>query len=107
MSSASCNFECKLRVCPPLLTIRLYRELDVLAAERLAWPAWAELKAVSVLLIDLRGLTFCDSAGLAAVQSLCDTAQDRGWDVRVRGVSPLVRKVARITGIAEKWILEA
>ena len=105
MSSASRNFECKMDLDPPVLTIGLYRELDVAAADRLEWPAWAEDEDIRLLMMDLRGLTFCDVAGLTVVQRLCDTAQGRGWDVRVLGVSPVLRRVARITGVAEKWVL--
>lgn len=53
------------------------------------------------LLLDLTGLTFCDSSGIAAfVRGDNLAAADGGW-LRVTGATGRVARVLQVTGLAE------
>lgn len=84
---------------PPTVAVR--GELDLASADQLR----AELDRVSeaqpdLLVVDLSGTTFVDSSGLGAIAGGLRSQRRHGGALRVVGVSPPVRKVFEISGLA-------
>jgi anti-sigma B factor antagonist len=50
------------------------------------------------LVIELRGLEFMDSSGLAALLELRSRARQVSWEVRIRGANGRVRELLERTG---------
>jgi anti-anti-sigma factor len=82
--------------------LRLAGELDLSTAPDLATAIDRLLADGQVnLLVDLAGLTFCDSTGIAAFvrgDNACTAAG--GW-LRLTGATGRVERVLRMTGLAE------
>ncbi|MFI6820874.1 STAS domain-containing protein [Micromonospora sp. NPDC050187] len=82
--------------------LRLAGELDMSTAPHLATAIDGLLADGEVrLLVDLVGLTFCDSTGIAAFlrgDNACAAAG--GW-LRLTGANGRVERVLRMTGLAE------
>ncbi|WP_231931522.1 STAS domain-containing protein [Micromonospora echinospora] len=82
--------------------LRLAGELDLSTAPRLATAIDGLLADGQVrLLVDLDGLTFCDSTGIAAFlrgDNACAAAG--GW-LRLTGATGRVDRILRMTGLAE------
>ncbi|MFF5173444.1 STAS domain-containing protein [Micromonospora sp. NPDC000089] len=85
-----------------VLRLRLAGELDLSVAGELT----AELDRLQSagerrLLLDLAGVTFCDSTGIAAfVRGDNRAAVDGGW-LRLTGAVGRVDRVLRLTGVAD------
>jgi anti-sigma B factor antagonist len=81
-------------------TVQVYGELDLTCEELLR----AELECVlaeapGTLVLDLRGLTFIDSAGLRMLIVLDGQATERGLQLAVLCIEGSVRRVLRETGL--------
>jgi len=53
--------------------------------------------------IDLSGVTFIDSSGLAMLVRIRRAATDAGMDLRLAGTPPRVRQLLEITGLDEPF----
>lgn len=82
--------------------LRLTGELDLATAAALGRAIDERLAAGQTrLLVDLAGLTFCDSSGIAVfVRGDNDCAAAGGW-LRLTGAAGRVARVLRMTGLAE------
>jgi anti-anti-sigma factor len=81
-------------------TVILDGEFDMAGVARF----WGYVSAVLAphplaIAVDARGLTFIDSCGLMALLRARDAAVEVGVAFRVRGPSPLLRRIAEIGGI--------
>lgn len=85
---------------PGAATLVLSGELDLASTSGFEVTA-AELlaKGRDRLLVDLSGLTFCDSVGLNALVRARNRCQRRGGWLRVSGMHGQVAHVIRITGL--------
>jgi anti-anti-sigma factor len=81
----------------PIL-LRLRGEMDVLAAPMFRAAVLEMLASRPPLLVELRGLDFMDSSGLAALLELRSRARQVGWDVTIRGAGGRVRELLERTG---------
>ncbi len=59
------------------------------------------------LVVDLSGVRFCHSLGLAALLAVAEQARKSGGWVRVCGPQPQVREVFDLTGVSEELGLPA
>ena len=76
-------------------------ELDMAGKGQLASGAPWEHDGVRHVVIDLSGLDFMDSTGLAEILSMKHAAQEaRGVRVTVRGAPPHIRRVFELTGLS-------
>jgi anti-sigma B factor antagonist len=81
---------------PVLMHLR--GELDVQSAPTLRARLLDLLPQRVPLIVELRGLEFMDSSGLAALLELRSRARQVGWPVEVRGASGRVRELLERTG---------
>jgi len=83
--------------------LRLAGELDLDAAPALAAAAKA-LPLVGEVELDLRGVTFLDSAGMHVLLALHDALVDRGCPVSLIGPQPGVLRLLDFAA-AQGWLL--
>jgi anti-sigma B factor antagonist len=78
--------------------LRLRGELDVHGAPTLRARLVDLMPVRAPLVLDLRGLAFMDSSGLAALLELRSRARALGWEVQIRGARGRVRELLERTG---------
>jgi anti-sigma B factor antagonist len=75
-------------------------EIDLLTAASLVEAAAEPLgTSPATLVLDLSEVTFCDSAGVAALVKIYHRATGQGTDLRVQGAGQMVRHVLEISGV--------
>jgi anti-anti-sigma factor len=75
-------------------------EIDLLTAPALVEAANEALDtSPTVLVLDLGQVTFCDSAGVAAMVKIYHLAAKLGTELRVRDAGQMVRHVLEISGV--------
>jgi anti-anti-sigma factor len=81
--------------------LRLTGELDLATADELRRHVLLALDRHEPdrLLLDLSGLSFTDSSGLAAMVWAHQLLTDRGRQLRLRSPQPLVRRALYVTGL--------
>ena len=85
--------------------LRVSGDIDLYVAPAFQERGTAHVRAAAVPQIDMRGVSFLDSAGLAALVSLAREAQSGGKTLRLRATgSP--RRVLKITGIDQMITIE-
>jgi anti-sigma B factor antagonist len=84
-----------------LVVVTLVGELDMAGTEPLAAEVQQALSdsPIDALEIDVRGLSFADSAGLQAILAAQETTQLAGVDFRLVSVSPAVNRVIHLAGV--------
>ena len=88
--------------------LRLAGELDMSTAPELnAVIDRLAADGARQFLIDLSGLTFCDSTGIAAFVRGDNRASAQGGWLRVTGATGRVERVLQVTGLAEVLRYEA
>jgi anti-anti-sigma factor len=78
--------------------LRLSGELDVMSAAVLRARLLDLMPQRLPLTLELRGLDFMDSSGLAALLELRSRARQIGWPVTIRGARGRVRELLERTG---------
>jgi anti-sigma B factor antagonist len=81
--------------------LRLRGELDVQTAQQLRRRLLDHLDERTPLVVELRGLDFMDSSGLAALLELRSRARRADWRVRIQGACGRVRELLERTGTLE------
>jgi anti-sigma B factor antagonist/stage II sporulation protein AA (anti-sigma F factor antagonist) len=81
--------------------VRMSGELDLASSDRLS-ALLAELSDRTVV-VDLAGLTFIDSSGIAALVAAKDRLQSAGRELVLTRPQPNVDRVLEMTGL-EGWI---
>lgn len=75
-------------------------ELDVATAPELASALSAAMAHETPVLLDLSGVTFMDSSGIAVLLAAIKAAQANGWDLGVTpGLSAPVKATLQLTGL--------
>jgi anti-sigma B factor antagonist len=92
--------ECKVRWVGPHAVVAMPAEIDAVNAERIRQGL---LSAVSlgaeVVVIDMSGTTFCDSAGVQAIVAACRQAAAAGTELRL--VATAVLRILTIVGVGQ------
>jgi anti-sigma B factor antagonist len=85
----------------PVRRVQLVGELDVDSAKRCGPQLETAISAgdPGLVVVELAGLTFCDSSGVRALLGMHRRAQDLGRDLRVHGAAGSVAEVLRLTGV--------
>jgi anti-sigma B factor antagonist len=79
----------------------LQGELDIATAPELA-AILARLRTHRhTVVLDLEGVTFIDSTGLATLMDAWLDSQRDGWELSVRAASPFVRRVVELAGLGQ------
>lgn len=82
--------------------LALSGEIDLSTADDAAGRGIAALGAGdNELLIDMRGVTFIDSTGIAAMVRIRNAALEHGQSVALEGMQPAVRRIFELTGLLE------
>ena len=78
-------------------------ELDAASADQAYRYVRAAIDAHGgPVLLDVAGLSFCDAGGLGAFARMSRHAAQTGSSVRLVAPPPLLRKIIRITGLADQ-----
>lgn len=82
-------------------------EVDLVTAPRQRDSLTSALKrdGVTLLVVDLDGVSFLDSTGLSALATTTRRAAERDQMVRLCCLQPMVLRVLTVTGLAEQWAL--
>ncbi|MCR6490783.1 STAS domain-containing protein [Amycolatopsis sp. OK19-0408] len=84
----------------PILTVR--GELDVATAPRLRTEVGGlELGAGQLLVVDLAGVTFCDSSGISALIAARNAAEAARAGVALVAVPSRITRTLGLTGLAD------
>ena len=88
------------------VVLALDGELDLATVERLAATVKLALaeEMPRHLIIDLAGLTFCDSTGIGGFVTAHEAARDAGVPMRLRNADGLVRHTLEVTGMYERLV---
>jgi anti-sigma B factor antagonist len=82
-------------------------EIDLLTAPVLVEEAGEQLgRSPSALVLDLSQVTFCDSAGVAALVRIYHRATGAGIELTLRGATGMVRHVLEISGVDQVVTVE-
>ena len=89
------------RPAPGVVVATVSGEVDMLTAPSLRAVVTAELADCAVLVIDLSGVSFLGSAGLAVLVEAAQQAERRQAALRVVATGRTVRRPLEITGLDE------
>lgn len=86
-----------------VIRVHVVGEIDMETVDDVKSALFAALAAdgASNVVVDFADVTFCDSAGIAALDRAYGEASQRGIDFRVTNVQPGVRRVLEITGMLD------
>ncbi|MDI6100351.1 STAS domain-containing protein [Actinoplanes sp. NEAU-A12] len=76
-------------------------DMETVDAVRRAVTEALRTTGVEDVLVDMAGVTFCDSSGIAVFDETYQTAAEQGVRFRLFGVRPGVRRVLEIVGLLE------
>jgi|SRR5690348_14000614 anti-sigma B factor antagonist len=94
--------------CRDTMTLAVTGDLDLATAPRLAEHlAMAGGDDVRAVVLDLRGLTFLDSSGIALLLSATRRAEAEGWSLTIAGTPPQARYVIELCGLLDVLPLAA
>jgi anti-sigma B factor antagonist len=82
------------------LTVVVSGEIDIAVADRLFDTVLAQLPDEPVLVLDLAGVTFCDSSGIRTLVRLHDHQAEAGRTMRLVNTSDVVRRVLEASGLS-------
>ena len=94
---------------PGCTELAISGELDMAAADDLLRTATAALMASSCddLVLDLSEVSFIDSTGLGTLVAIRNTTRDRAVTLHLRGASPPVRRLMKITNLDSVFDISA
>jgi anti-sigma B factor antagonist len=85
--------------------IRLAGELDVATAPQLR-AAFLEPIQETTVIVDVADLTFMSSTGVGELIIARQRSIEKGWTLKVRGMSGTVANVLRVTGVDKILAIE-
>lgn len=102
------GFHVEVRQVGPTVVLRLDGELDTATARELrAALATAMATDATAVVLDLAGLAFIDSTGIAVILAACHQAESRGRSFSLRHPGRMVQKVLHLTGVDRLLTVEA
>jgi anti-sigma B factor antagonist len=85
------------------LVLCLIGELDLSNATHVAEEFDQQDAPMTAVVVDLNGLTFCDSSGIRALGRIARRCDAREVPLSIVGARPSVRRVLEIAGVAEMF----
>lgn len=99
------NFETTVRVeLPGARVLVVTGELDLASADEFVAAVTGSDMDEDAVLLDLAGVTFMDSTGLAALITVRNSARDQGRRMVVESYSPAVARVLELAGLADLFL---
>jgi anti-anti-sigma factor len=98
------SLDVRIRFDRRLPLVRLRGELE-LASQHLLTDAVESVATgcrAEVILLDLSGVTFCDVAGLRAIDGVAREMEVLGWDVVLYHAPPEMVRLMAMTGVAQR-----
>ena len=88
--------------------VRLLGELDMAGASEARNQVLDVLDQMQagVLILDLGGLTYCDSSGIRVLLALQADTEARGRKMVLRHLQPIVARVLEVTGVRDQFDIE-
>jgi anti-sigma B factor antagonist len=86
----------------PCLCLQVRGELDLSSAKELPLDDYPGRPDLTMVLVDLGDLTFCDSAGLRALLTFSRLHQAQGRSVAVVRATPFMWRLMRLCGVTER-----
>lgn len=86
------------------LILHISGELDIAThteLSRLSGEVYQRVRVGGLLVFDLRGLTFCDVAGLQTIQQLCGIAHQKRCGTVIEQAPRVVRLIADVLEVAD------
>lgn len=83
------------------LVLRICGELDMASRDAIEPVVTAAIATVDSVNLDLAGLTFCDSSGLALLIAASQKVEANGSSLSVSNMQAAVRRVFDIAGLGE------
>jgi anti-sigma B factor antagonist len=87
---------------PEELEVRLSGELDLVSRSGVVeqtTKAVGDVPALELLVVELAGVTFCDSSGLGALLDISRLVTDQGAVMVLRDVPPAVSRLLDLAGV--------
>jgi anti-sigma B factor antagonist len=83
------------------LLLKVFGELDVATRASIEPALMTAIDSAGPIVMDLEGLTFCDSSGLATLIAAHERATARGASFAVRNAPPSVRRLFEIANLGD------
>lgn len=83
------------------IVLRVGGELDESSRHSVEPVVVAAVNGADHVILDLRALTFCDSAGIAVVVGAAELARRRGCRMTIDHITPAVRRVFDIAAVGQ------
>jgi anti-sigma B factor antagonist len=99
------GFSCGITLWGDAVVVSLAGELDISCAAHLRRGmvrALASMESPHVV-VDLRGVGFCDSSGLSILVSAAHSAEAKGGRLELSGLQPRMTRVLSITGLNRRF----
>ena len=87
---------------PPCLLLALCGELDLSSAKEVPWDVYPSRPDLTMVLIDLGELTFCDLTGLRALMAFRRIHQEQGRSVAVVRANPFIWRLMRLCEVTDR-----
>lgn len=85
----------------PCLFVEISGELDLCSVAEIPSEDYSSRTDLTMVLVDLGGLTFCDFTGLRALLRFRRTHEAQGRSVAVVRATPFVWRLLRLCGLTE------
>ena len=86
---------------PPFLFLGLHGELDVCSAAEVPCDVYRSRRDLTAVLVDLGGLSFCDSTGLKALLAFARIHRAQGRSVAVVRALPRIWRLMDLCGVTD------
>jgi anti-sigma B factor antagonist len=100
------NFAVERTMRPDGACVAVAGEVDAYTAPEMLAALLASVDVDPRLTVDLAGVTFMDSQGLAALLRARQETEHRGGALRLEAVSPQVLKLLRLTGLDTVFVID-
>jgi anti-anti-sigma factor len=87
---------------PPCLFLGLRGELDLSSVEQVPQDGYASRRDLTMVLVDLGELTFCDPTGLRGLLRFQRVHESQGRSVAVVRATPFIWRLMRLCGITDR-----
>lgn len=90
------------------LRVIVQGDMDLATSGRLVDEVSGQLdENVRNLVVDLSGVSFCDSSGLNCLIAIRTRCDEQGTAMTITGATPAFRQIAEITGLTEFLAVQA
>ena len=89
---------------PPVLYVELIGEVDIATRDHIDALGFLSLSNVTMILLDLSQVDFCDTSGIRALINLRDEQLRAGRQVWITRLTPRARHLLEALGVASNFL---